>query len=274
MRKTQHLINDLLHEMAMWYNIDRITERRIYNAWQQFQEVTGIEYIQQVKPEHITIIYRHWRDLSNSAQNMRKRMQYIKRLLVFTLGRGIIRTNPAALFRMPHMPMPPLVSLSVEQVEQIKAAKVYNDTLDNVRAMFLLQCYTGVSYVDLPQVTAANITRVHGKAFLILKRKKTGAQCIVPLSEEVVKMVATFNYPYYTNAFFNKQLKLLQRLSGIPGRLTSHIGRKTFTQRMINEGWPMESVSRMLGHTTTVITERHYGEVGIMRMVADVLKAA
>jgi len=54
----------------------------------------------------------------------------------------------------------------------------------------------------------------------------------------------------------NQNLKLIQELAGISQSLTTHLARHTFaTTITLGNGVPIETVSRMLGHTKLSTTQ-------------------
>ena len=72
-------------------------------------------------------------------------------------------------------------------------------------------------------------------------------------SEERNTLFASITYSAYL-----VQLKALQLWAGISIPLSAHVGRHTFATLIILErGVPIETVSRMLGHSNTQTTERY-----------------
>lgn len=62
--------------------------------------------------------------------------------------------------------------------------------------------------------------------------------------------------PVLSNQKMNENLKLLQELAGISKNLTTHLARHTFaTTITLANGVPIETVSRMLGHTRLATTQ-------------------
>jgi integrase/recombinase XerD len=58
--------------------------------------------------------------------------------------------------------------------------------------------------------------------------------------------------------------KLLRRVgkrADINGRLTAHRLRRTYASHLLNEGMRLESVSKLLGHSNTAITEKAYASL-------------
>ena len=67
--------------------------------------------------------------------------------------------------------------------------------------------------------------------------------------------------PVPSNQKMNEYLKEIADLCGIEKKLTSHIARHTFatTVTLLN-GVPIESVSKLLGHTN-IRTTQHYAKI-------------
>jgi len=67
----------------------------------------------------------------------------------------------------------------------------------------------------------------------------------------------------------NEYLKEIANLCGINKKLTSHIARHTFaTTVTLSNGVPIESVSKMLGHTNIRNTQ-HYAKILDIKVGAD-----
>lgn len=67
--------------------------------------------------------------------------------------------------------------------------------------------------------------------------------------------------PVLSNQKLNSYLKEIADLCGIEKNLTFHVARHTFaTTVTLSNDVPLESVSSMLGHSTTVMTQ-HYAKV-------------
>ena len=98
-----------------------------------------------------------------------------------------------------------------------------------------------------------------------MKRQKTNVAFGVPLLPAALKILDTYMQeatpdiplmPVISNQKMNDNLKLLQELAGIPKNLTSHLGRHSFASTItLNNGVPITTVSRMLGHTKLSTTQ-------------------
>jgi len=95
-------------------------------------------------------------------------------------------------------------------------------------------------------------------------REKTGMDYEIPLLELPLQILDRYRgtapngklLPMYHNSDLNKELKKLAKICGIERRLTFHCGRHTYaTEITLSQGVPIETVSRMLGHSQITTTQ-------------------
>lgn len=79
--------------------------------------------------------------------------------------------------------------------------------------------------------------------------------------------------PILTNQRMNSYLKEIGDVCGIEKRLTFHLARHTFATLAISLGVPIESVSKMLGHTK-IQTTQIYARITNKKVEADMLDFA
>ena len=77
------------------------------------------------------------------------------------------------------------------------------------------------------------------------------------------------SFPYLTNQKYNAYLKEIGDILGLDITLTTHIGRKTFGTIALNNGYSIESVSRMLGHTNIRTTQNHYAVLLRKKVISE-----
>ena len=78
--------------------------------------------------------------------------------------------------------------------------------------------------------------------------------------------------PLYNIQRYNAYLKEIADLCGITKVLSSHAGRRTFASTVaLTNGISIESISQMLGHSTTKITHQ-YARVSDMKVAAEMEK--
>jgi site-specific recombinase XerD len=129
-----------------------------------------------------------------------------------------------------------------------------------------LCCYTGVAYCDMVALNREHLfTDDEGALWLKFRRQKTNTLCRVKLLSEAVRMIERYQseerntlFAPITYSAYLVQLKALQLRAGISIPLSAHVGRHTFaTLITLERGVPIETVSRMLGHSNIQTTERY-----------------
>lgn len=149
-----------------------------------------------------------------------------------------------------------------------------------VKDLFVFSCYTGISYVDIVQLSEDNIViGIDGSPWIMAKRVKTGAPFKIPLLPKAAILIDKYKDHYRTNESssllpklsnqkLNSYLKEIADLCGIKKNLTFHMARHTFaTTVTLSNGVPIETVSKLLGHTK-LSTTQIYARV-VERKVSD-----
>ena len=151
--------------------------------------------------------------------------------------------------------------LTNDEVEVIKN-KEMNDRLGRVRDCFLFQCYTGLSYADMAQITKDDIQCEQGMYFIRKARQKTKVVFFTVLNDEAMNILKKYDYvlPLLSNQKYNSYLKEIGAMCNLSKELHSHLARHTCATRLLNSGIPLEIVAKVLGHTTTKITQ-HYAKL-------------
>ena len=138
--------------------------------------------------------------------------------------------------------------------------------LETARDVFLFACYTGAAYCDLMTLNPEHLIRDdEGVLWLKFNRQKTGVLCRVKLLPEVLRLMNRLSderrntlLPHIDYLTYQSHLKVLRLRAGIALPITSHTARHTFaTLITLEQGVPIETVSKMLGHSTVRMTERY-----------------
>lgn len=173
-------------------------------------------------------------------------------------------------------PRKSIVFLSKEQLHALEKNTAKTATIDRCRRLFLLQCYTGLCFSDLMNLTPEQIFREKGKiTWLRVARKKTSTPARIPLAKKSLQILAALHFfhtgkiPVISNHRYNKHLKEIALQIGFSGNLTSHVGRKTAGMLLLDAGVSIEVVSRVLGHSGVAITERYYAHVLETRILRE-----
>ena len=135
----------------------------------------------------------------------------------------------------------------------------------HVRDLFLFSCYTGIPYGDMCRLTAEDLEVAEdGEVWVKTARKKTHIHYELPLLDVPLHILDKYRdtapegklLPMYDNSEMNRALKRIAALCGIERRLVFHCGRHTYaTEITLSQGVPLETVSKMLGHSRISTTQ-------------------
>jgi site-specific recombinase XerD len=175
------------------------------------------------------------------------------------------------------------VYLSQEEIETIINKELKIKRLELVRDMFLFSCFTGLAYIDVFNLSKANIViGIDGEKWIFTHRQKTETASkipVLPLSQMIIDKYENHPQchnenkllPILSNQKMNAYLKEITAICEIEKELTFHIARHTFaTTVTLTNGVPIESVSKMLGHKN-LRTTQHYAKV-LDRKVSEDMK--
>lgn len=191
----------------------------------------------------------------------------IKKVLNQAVAMNYLLRNPYSSFRFSrsegHRDF-----LTLQEVQKIHGKELPIPRMQLVRDIFVFACYTGLSYVDISKLNSRNIQKGNdGNDWIILDRTKTESRCripILPVAQEIMlkykdhPVVCSSNrlLPVLSNQKMNSYLKELADVCGISKNLSMHVARHTFaTSVTLSNGVPIETVSKMLGHTSLKTTQ-------------------
>ena len=162
-----------------------------------------------------------------------------------------------------------------EEVERIKTVHLSSDKLERVRDLFLFQCRTALSYVDMSLLEPEDfkIDSVDGILYINKKRKKNGMEFFVVVLPEPLAIAQKYNYrlPIISCQRYNDYLKEIGTLCNIDKPMHSHIARHTAATWLLNHSVPMPVVQKCLGHQPGSPATRHYAKL-LDRSVIDEMK--
>ena len=140
------------------------------------------------------------------------------------------------------------------------------EEMETARDIFLFACYTGAAYCDLMELDKSHLVRDdEGSLWMKFNRHKTGVPCRVKLLPEAIWLMEKLHsderetlLPFMGYATYQSYLKALRLRAGISFPFTTHTARHTFaTLITLEKGVPIETVSKMLGHSNVSMTERY-----------------
>lgn len=208
-----------------------------------------------------------------------KYIKNLKRIMNIAVELEWILANPFAQFKCSYK-SPERVVLTQTEIDSLINTEIEIPRLSEVRDVFVFCCYTGFAYSEVHKFKRDDLTvGIDGEYWLTTYREKSKERESVPLlpiALEIVQRYEEHEYcseynkllPVNSNQRYNAYLKEVADLCGIKKHLTTHIARHTFaTTITLSNGVPIETVSRMLGHSK-LSTTQIYAKV-LDRKVSD-----
>ena len=177
--------------------------------------------------------------------------------------------------------------LTEQEIQSLMEKEFVSERLELVRDIFVFSCFSGLAYIDVKQLSKDNIVLgIDGDKWINKNRQKTDTNSKIPLLPTAQYILDKYaNHPVcvnedkllpiFSNQKMNAYLKEIATVCGINKELTFHIARHTFaTTVTLSNGVPIETVSKMLGHTNLKTTQ-HYAKILDKKISEDmqILKA-
>jgi len=211
-----------------------------------------------------------------------KHMERLKKMVTWAVKNEWLTRNPFTNFklRFKHKERDFLTELELAELE---TQTFENPVLDQVRDYFVFSCYTGLSYIDLVDLRPQHILpAIDNVRWIKTSRAKTEVAVNVPLLQQAEIILGKYYkpqdaekketvFPWLSNQEINRSLKIISEICGIKKHLTFHLARHTFaTTVTLMNGVPIESISKMLGHTK-ISTTMIYAKVTQTKIKQDMV---
>ena len=175
---------------------------------------------------------------------------------------GLIPRNPFAQFHIsPNIKEREY--LTEEEVKTLMSHEFADAKLSYIRDIFVFASFTALSFVDIKELTTDDIVEVNDEKWILSKRHKTKVPFQVKLLDiplQIIKRYEEFQTDKFVFPNLNywsicKPLKRMIKECGITKDISFHCSRHGFATLALSKGMPIESVSRVLGHTNIVTTQ-------------------
>ena len=202
-------------------------------------------------------------EVGQNPNTATKTMKTFKTITLLGQKMGVLLHDPFMNHRF-HIEPVNRGFLTDEEILLIANKDLSISRLKLVRDIFIFSCFTGLAYIDVSNLTPDHIVTLGDKQWIMTQRQKTSVETNVLLLDIPKAIIAKYGgktyrngklFPMLTNQKTNSYLKEIADICGIKKNLTFHLARHTFATMSLSKGVPMESVSKMLGHTNIRTTQ-------------------
>ena len=158
--------------------------------------------------------------------------------------------------------------LTERELQLIEETTFKVPSTQHVKDLFVFACYTGLSFIDVSELKIDHLVKgMDGNDWLYTKRTKTDEPLKIPLLPKAMEIIDKYKdndrllktgrlLPIYSNQMINRTLRDIANACGIRKKVTFHVARHTFaTAITLSNGVPIETVSKLLGHTKLSTTQ-------------------
>ena len=200
--------------------------------------------------------------------------QQLKGVVTRAYWRGDMKWNPFAGFHIAKN-IRPREYLTEEELERLMAHQFDKPQLSYARDVFVFAAFTGLSFIDLKELCVSDIKEINGSTWIVSRRHKTKVPYQVKLLDIPLRILRHYQKPDEERVFpdmayrmmAKRILKVMDEI-GINKHITMHCARHSFAVLALSKGMPIESVSRILGHTN-ITTTQIYAKITMQKLASD-----
>jgi integrase len=205
----------------------------------------------------------------------------LKHVITLARGEGLLAVDPFASYVNSYTAVD-RGYLTEDELVRLMEVPVRTRVEEQVRDLFLFAAFTGLAYVDIKNLREENVQRFFdGNWWILTRRHKTRVESNIRLLDVPLRLVEKYRgtvpdghiFPVPSNNCCNENLQRLAERCGIKTHLTFHVGRHTFATIALNRGMPIETLSRILGHTN-IRTTQIYAKITDRKVSADMAALA
>lgn len=217
-----------------------------------------------------------------AMDSVRHYLAILKKICKMAFKEGHSERFHFAYYKLPQQKETTPKALSRESFEKIRDFDIPENRRSHrlTRDLFLFACYTGTSYADIVRITNENLfTDEEGSLWLKYRRKKTDFQARVKLLPEAIALLDKYKdesreslFPIQSSEVVGLNMRGLRIMADIKQPISYHSGRHSFASLItLEEGVPIETISRMLGHSN-IKTTQVYARVTPKKLFDDMDK--
>lgn len=221
-------------------------------------------------------------DKSLAMDTLRHYLALLKKVCKIAYKEGHSEKCHFAHYKLPKQKETTPKALSRENFEKVRDLEIPDNRTSHIitRDLFLFACYTGTSYADTVSITGENIvTDEEGNLWLKYRRKKNELLARVKLLPEAITLIEQYKdenretlFPKQHYATLRSNMKGLRIMANLSQDLVYHMARHSFASLVtLEEGVPIETISRMLGHNN-ITTTQVYARVTPKKLFEDMDK--
>lgn len=143
---------------------------------------------------------------------------------------GKIQRNPFAMYHVDpdHKERE---FLTEEELDIFAGIELENPNFAFARDLFMFGCWTGISFVDIKNLTEDNVAIICGSPWIVSQRQKTGVPFKIKLIDAAIQIIERYKplrkdmhlFNIGSLDMVNKRIKKVAKMCGIKKRISFHV---------------------------------------------------
>ncbi len=207
-------------------------------------------------------------------------LTWLNRLVYIAVDSEVLRCNQVEDVKYEKKKPLQLRHISREELKWIMEHPLPDSLPELARRMFIFSSFCGLAYVDMQRLYPYHIEQTSdGHKYIRINRTKTNVESFIPLHPVAEQIISLYNMEDDTKPIFPtknrdvicREIHQIGFMAGIKENLSTHQSRHCFGTQLLSAGVPIESISKMLGHTN-ISTTQVYARVTDQKISEDMDK--
>ncbi|MFI3293227.1 MAG: site-specific integrase [Rikenellaceae bacterium] len=279
------LFDEFIEEFRDRVGIDRVkhtlsrynsTRRHIYNFLRYKYDVEDVS-LRSLDMQFINEFHFYLSTVLQLKTNtLNGYLILLRKIAKIGVKQKSISRDPFAGYKLERVPINHRY-LTTEQINKLMSVELAEYHLCHTRDLFIFSVFTGLGRADLVNLSYDNIiTEEDGSKWIHIARQKTNSECNIKLVDIPLMIMAKYkgegsdNKVFYVQsaASINRSLGIIAERCNLGCHLTYYQSRHSFATNCLNNNVPIETISKMMGHSNIRITQI-YAEITNQKVGRD-----
>jgi site-specific recombinase XerD len=203
-------------------------------------------------------------DMGYKPSHINHCLRWLNRLIYIAVDQGILRANPIDDIKYKKEARPHPRHIGRNELQRIMEKPMAGKRKELARRAFIFSVFTGLSYVDIRNLYPRHIGKTsEGRVYIRQNRVKTTVEAFIPLHPVALQILTLYNtsddkqpvFPLPKRDMIWPEIHQIGFVIGRTKNLSYHMARHSFGTLMLSSGVPIESISKMMGHTNISSTQ-------------------
>lgn len=204
------------------------------------------------------------KDLGYKPGHINHCLCWLNRLIYIAVDQEVLRFNPIEEVEYEKKAPYKLRHISRNELKRIMETPMPDERQELARRTFIFSAFCGLAFVDVHQLYPKHIAETaEGRRYIRIERSKTKVEAFIPLHPIAEQILSLYNmtddsepiFPLPSRDIIWHEMHEIGFAVDIKENLSYHMGRHSFGTLMLSAGIPIESISKMMGHTNISSTQ-------------------